>query len=364
MNSRLNCFETVKIWPKAHKMSAEGIFSTAFYNKIIQNDLKLLWIIQDWVYHRPWLDVRMASIVSKHPWQDICMIIWLFAALGVYDIGARHFWIIATNLSFAFIARKVIRAKRPVEYDVRLQAMTDLNEDSFGFPSLESHMAVVIMLHFTMNTSWFMLPLALLIIFIVGFSRVYSRSRFPHQIVGSWLLGLVGLYLGSHCCERMKFHTMSHHEHITCITIAVVFLLINFGLAIESNQSRLFYVPRQEFIKVMVGIINGSTEKSDGRAEVEDMNFQSDDGQFSESKEGPSASSVPSTPRSAMLRQMKAGQQPKRYTNGQRPKRDSFYFLQKSLEDREKKQKSSQDLYTSVHRPRYEDIDDDHEHVA
>jgi membrane-associated phospholipid phosphatase len=48
-----------------------------------------------------------------------------------------------------------------------------------------------------------LLPLGLFTIAIIGFSRVYSRARFPHQIVGSWLTGLVGLLLSMHCCEKM-----------------------------------------------------------------------------------------------------------------------------------------------------------------
>lgn len=41
---------------------------------------------------------------------------------------------------------------------------------------------------------------------LVGFSRVYSASRFPHQIAASYVTGLVGLLLSRHCCEHMAFH--------------------------------------------------------------------------------------------------------------------------------------------------------------
>ena len=51
-----------------------------------------------------------------------------------------------------------------------------------------------------------LLPLGLLTVAVIGFSRVYSRARFPHQIVGSWLTGLIGLILSMHCCERMSFN--------------------------------------------------------------------------------------------------------------------------------------------------------------
>lgn len=68
-------------------------------------------------------------------------------------------------------------------------------------------MSVVIMGHLFLSfKSIWLLPLGAIVVFIIGFSRVYSRSRFPHQIVGSWLAGLVGLMVSMHCCEKMSFH--------------------------------------------------------------------------------------------------------------------------------------------------------------
>jgi hypothetical protein len=62
------------------------------------------------------------------------------------------------------------------------------------FPSLESHMSVVILGHFCMFYNFILVfPFAVAVTFVIGVSRVYSRSRFPHQIVGSWLTGLLGL---------------------------------------------------------------------------------------------------------------------------------------------------------------------------
>lgn len=100
-----------------------------------------------------------------------------------------------------------MQAKRPVEYDRRLKPMTDLMAESYGFPSLESHMSVVIMGHYFMSyNTLLLLPVAFIIMLAVGFSRLYSRARFPHQIVGSWITGFCGLLLSKHCCEKMSFH--------------------------------------------------------------------------------------------------------------------------------------------------------------
>jgi membrane-associated phospholipid phosphatase len=119
----------------------------------------------------------------------------------------------------------IIQAKRPYEYDLNLKPTTDLHPDSyayalfalfefilsffffFRFPSLESYMAVVIMGHlfFHLNNIYF-LPIALSVVALVGLSRIYSRSRFPHQIIGSYIFGFGGLIVGMECCDRMSFH--------------------------------------------------------------------------------------------------------------------------------------------------------------
>jgi membrane-associated protease RseP (regulator of RpoE activity) len=94
-----------------------------------------------------------------------------------------------------------------VEYDSRLQPTADLGADSFGFPSLETYMAVVITGHLVIHfQSILLFPLAAAIVGVVGISRLYTKSRFPHQIIGSCLLGTIGLFLGLHLCEKSDIH--------------------------------------------------------------------------------------------------------------------------------------------------------------
>lgn len=68
-------------------------------------------------------------------------------------------------------------------------------------------MSVVITGHFFVAYQYVLLiPLGIFISALIGFSRLYSRSRFPHQVVGSYLSGFVGLVLSKHCCDKMAFH--------------------------------------------------------------------------------------------------------------------------------------------------------------
>lgn len=261
----------------------------------------------------------MCNIVNRHPWNDICSVIWLISFVGLLEIGRLHFWVVIINLGIAALLRKLIQAKRPVEYDLSLQPMTDRGALSFAFPSLESYMSVVILGHIAVHLPNYGLllwiPFSLGLTFIIGVSRLYARSRFPHQIVGSWFLGVIGLVGVMHLCERHQVHMWERLVHGSWVGFAIVCVVTNFAINMESNDSILAYTPRQEFIRVIGGIVNGSSE-------------QNGEGTASEQNQ---------TPRSAALAAARANAAVDPYGNRNYSsvKRDSFYFLQKTLERRE-----------------------------
>eukprot|EP01031_Cornospumella_fuschlensis_P047961 gene47961-58749_t len=152
------------------------------------------------------------------------------------------------NLVVVVAARRVLESKRPVEFDPDLQPTTDLNAESYAFPSLESYMSVVIIGHMFVTTKYLIiLPLGGVVIFLVGFSRVYSKSRFPHQIVGSWILGVFGLIGGFAFCSIVKINKMTKFQHQTFVSLAVAGLLCHLAISMENNDSRLMGVKKTEF---------------------------------------------------------------------------------------------------------------------
>eukprot|EP01031_Cornospumella_fuschlensis_P039606 gene39606-48217_t len=152
------------------------------------------------------------------------------------------------NLVVVVAARRVLESKRPVEFDPDLQPTTDLNAESYAFPSLESYMSVVIIGHMFVTTKHLIiLPLGGAVIFLVGFSRVYSKSRFPHQIVGSWILGVFGLIGGFAFCSIVKIDKMTKFQHQTFVSLAVAGLLCHLAISMENNDSRLMGVKKTEF---------------------------------------------------------------------------------------------------------------------
>ncbi len=101
-------------------------------DETIQNDMKRMRLIIDYIRLNPQLDQFLNSIISPHPWKDISSVIWIFSTLGVITIGFEHFFIVILNLAIVVLFRNIFQSKQPVEYDRHLRPRTDSNEISFG----------------------------------------------------------------------------------------------------------------------------------------------------------------------------------------------------------------------------------------
>jgi len=100
--------------------------------------------------------------------------------------------IASSNLNFAF--KLAFTGPRPFWIDTRVKVMAA--ETSFGVPSGHAQNAVIMWgyLATRVRRGWFWL-LALVLIFMIGLSRLYTGVHFPSDVVVGWLLGLL-LLLG------------------------------------------------------------------------------------------------------------------------------------------------------------------------
>ncbi len=319
--------------------------SSATYSEVIEKDIELMWAIQHYVHGNKSLRDWCRILVNKNPLQDICCIIWIFAIVGVLEMGMKHFWVVVINLFACFVLRRLVEGKRPVEYDIRLQPITDQGAESYSLPSIESYMSVVIFGHFVIHFNSFLFFLVgAAITFVVGFSRVYSKARFAHHIVISWVLGLIGLQLAHSYCERINIHLIERSLHGYYGSIAGVVVMCNFALNMENNDSRLVGISKSDFVAVIRNIMYGSSEKDDEEVDVGDGASEGDDGDLGVSSAGRSRPNTPrgaapiDTPRAAAARRIarQRAELETRRTMGV-TKRDSFYYLQKTLMRRSEK---------------------------
>jgi hypothetical protein len=319
------------------------------FDEVIEKDIELSWAIQRYVHSDRKIEEWMVRIISKNPLQDICAVVWLVAILGFIEMGWKHFWVVSSNLFFSWVLRKVIQAKRPVEYDRGLQPSTDKHSESYGFPSLESYMAIVVFGHFCIHfSSVIIFIISAPIVALIGFSRVYAKARFSHQIVGSWILGLFGLQFAHKYLESISIEEVeaSMHGYFGAFVVAVV--ICNFAFNMESNESRLVGLTKQDYLQVLVGIMNGSSERDDDKEEGEDGEEEETGGEDTDTdasrsgrrrqgRGGEESKDTPrqvDTPRAAARSAAKRVEEDRNRNMFGYTRRDSFYFLQRNLEKR------------------------------
>ncbi len=123
--------------------------SEKLLSEFLQQDLKVLYFIKEITRKVRLINLLFSAIVSKHPWFDICVTIWI-ASFFLLCLGSfRHFVCVALNLLLVLskmipislrtyllclteVSRRILCARRPVEVDPKLKPLTDLNEDSYG----------------------------------------------------------------------------------------------------------------------------------------------------------------------------------------------------------------------------------------
>lgn len=227
--------------------------------------------------------------------------------------------------------------------------------------------------------SLFLLPIALGVIFLVGISRIYTRSRFPHQIVGSWLLGSIGLFSCIKFCEYLELHKLTKEVHGVGLGFLSFLLIGNVALAVENNESRLLSIPKQEFIRVISGIISNSNETSKKEYGTDQIDPSEDyrtstDRLKSDTRKVERFRALAQSPRTtATKKQQVSSARSSNYNNndnddddedlfdGKNVKKDSFYFLQRSMEVREDKYRltaTERDDMSETYRSRRSNPDD------
>ena len=308
-------------------------FPMPVWEDLIRLDLEVSWKVNEHILR--WsLAAPMDRVISDSPIGDVSLITWAALFGGTAELGLSFLWAAAANLFAAFTVRCLVQAKRPVEYDQRLQPRTDRAAGSFGFPSLESYMAVVIFGYILHRTTAITLklclaPLFLAVTAVVGVSRVYSCSRFAHQILASWLLGFLGLAItveAENCLCRILPRGLLPRHHAVLGMLCGIPVLAYLALAMESGDTRFFgwqAAQRREYARVLSRIFRSSTHVSEKQGGDNVHNFG-----HGRARSGASGSAAatgrgaedPNARRALTVREIKRCRQ-----------RDSFYYLHKTM---------------------------------
>ena len=76
--------------------------SISRYDEVIRKEIELIYKFRQYCSINSNLDALFSAVISKHPWNDICVIVWGAFALGVLEYGSNHFWIGIMNLCITY----------------------------------------------------------------------------------------------------------------------------------------------------------------------------------------------------------------------------------------------------------------------
>lgn len=286
-----------------------------FWGDLVSLELKWIW----WL--RRSLDSQGAGLflrqfISNNPYRDISLITWALTIIGWWEHGVQMFWVTTINAFASVFLRAVLQSPRPFEFDRRLRPLADRQITGYGFPSVESYMAVVTYGYLALKQShpaWQSASVAMCL--FIGITRIYAGSRFIHQILFSWILGGLALWL------YMTFFAPyvpdwggSLGEKNVRIALMAPWVLVFFAyicLAAEENSSGFLSIPKTEFIQVISGIMDI------GAASAQ----QTESGSSNAQTQGGDGASLPTLGLSARERRRRRLSE----------RQDSFYFLQHSM---------------------------------
>jgi len=165
-----------------------------------------------------------------------------------YDsrLGLRMAVVLTLSIAINLIFKIVVHDPRPYWVDPRVRLLTN-PETTFGIPSGHGQNAVVLWgllaAHFRKGWVW---TAVTVIIFFIGFSRMYLGVHFPTDVLAGWAIGIVllALFLG---LERSVVTWMKQWGEWVQVTLvfAISLAVIGIGVWISSSVAADWQLPSE-----------------------------------------------------------------------------------------------------------------------
>lgn len=126
-------------------------------------------------------------------------------------LGFPYLWICIGNLLGVLLLQYLAHIKRPIDFDSSLYDHAHTDPDTCGFPCVDTHMAVVVLLPVVLHTQQSpVLQTGLVFIMLhIGLAKLFVATRFVSQVVGSFLTGVTGILIGNHGHAVVKSYKLT-----------------------------------------------------------------------------------------------------------------------------------------------------------
>jgi hypothetical protein len=125
------------------------------------------------------------------------------------EFSFPYFWICMGNFVAVILLQYLIKAPRPIDINLLLMEYKNTDPDTYGFPAIDTHMAMVVILPAILEAgSMYTQAILTLCILYIGLTRIFIGSRFISQVIGSWITGVTGLLIGNHGHLMLKAYKL------------------------------------------------------------------------------------------------------------------------------------------------------------
>ncbi|OQR98561.1 hypothetical protein ACHHYP_08323 [Achlya hypogyna] len=257
---------------RAVKMSIEGrgfyartMARTGYEGRpILAMDMRIVYGIYRRKEVWPMGTALFHSLASRYRTHDVSVVLWFIFLFMTPELGFPYVWSCVGNFVVVLVMQNVIQARRPIDYDARLYLPACTDPDTMGFPSLDSHMAIVIVGPALVlpSISGVTSMVFAAVILLVGASRVVVGMRFPSQVVASWVTGAIGVGVASFCHAAVRPFQLPAFVNRVVLLLVIVSALFCVAAWVERSECRVVGVPKAEFTRVLGSILHG--DGSDG----------------------------------------------------------------------------------------------------
>lgn len=147
-------------------------------------------------------------------------------------LGLRVGFILVTSNLFNYVGKLIFAGPRPYWVSSHVRALWSM-ETSFGAPSGHAQLAVSVWGMFAAyaRRTWFWV-VSIIIIFLIGFSRVFLGVHFPHDVVFGWLFGAVILWAFTRFWEPVGAwvgQKKLSQQILIAFIVSLLFIAMGFG---------------------------------------------------------------------------------------------------------------------------------------
>ncbi len=170
----------------------------------------------------------------------------LWCVDSTLGIRLALFLMINGMLNTAF--KVVFHTPRPYWYSDQVRVFGDA-EKSFGLPSGHAQNSVVVWgtIARRINRRWAWWA-AIILMFLVGMSRIYLAVHFPHDVLSGWIIGAIVLW-AFHRSEQPVVSWLKQYTIPVQLFLVFIFSLLLILIVIIAQASLLGWIVPQEWVK-------------------------------------------------------------------------------------------------------------------